>query len=130
VANRIIFGWHPSGFFVGEIPWQDWRRMDEFQRVCWHWRYKNSFLENVFKDHANYNRVRFEDLFSEKGAETLQALFSFMGIAFDPRFSTMLQKKKNFSSKKWFPPWDQWDTEKKEHLLEICGKEMKRYGYL
>ena len=104
--------------------------MSDFQKVCWHWSYKNSLLENIFKSHLNYNCVRFEDLFSENGKETLESLFSFMGISFKPEFATMLQKKKNISAKKWYPPWDQWNPLKKQRLLEICGKGMKHYGYL
>ena len=130
VANKLVFGWHPSGFFVGEIPWRDWRRMDEFQRVCWHWAFKNSLIENLFKDYANYIRVRFEELLSEKGVEMLRDVFSFVGIPYRAKFADIFQVQKNISSKKHFSSWEHWNPAKQQQLLDICGELMKRYGYL
>jgi hypothetical protein len=130
VANKLVFGWHPSGFFTGEYSWQDWRRMDEFQKVCWHWQYKNSLLEHLFQDYEKYMRVRFEELFSEKGEKTLGDLFAFTGIPLPGGFADMLHTKKNLSLKKSFPPWDQWDPAKRQLLVDICSDGMQRYGYL
>ena len=130
VANKIVFGWHPSGLFVGDIPWQTWRRMDEFQKVCWHWRFKNSLLESLFENYRNYTRVKFEDLFSEKGEVVLRSLFSFAGISYQAKFSHILQQKKNLSSKKKFPQWDQLPKEKQRQLLDICSEGIRKYCYL
>ena len=130
VANKLVLGWHPSGFFTGQIPWRIWSRMDEFQRVCWHWNYKNNLLENLFKDDEHYIHIRFEDLFSEDGENALRSIFSFVGIPYRSQFSGIFQVKKNRSSKEYFPPWQHWARARQQNLLDICGELMRRYGYL
>lgn len=130
VANKLIPGWHPSGFFTGEIPWQTWRGMDEFQRVCWHWTYKNALLERLFEGDERYIRVRFEDLFFGEGAEeVLRATLSFIGIPCRDEFTAILRKSKNVSRKSYFPRCEEWESKRRQQLLDICGEGMKRYGY-
>ena len=130
VANKIVLGWHPSGYFTGELSWREWRRMDEFQRVCWHWTYKNTLLEELFADDERYIRIRFEDLFLAQDSGTLREMLAFVGIPYQERFAAMLQKSKNVSRKAYFPAWEAWETERKRQLLDICGEKMREYGYL
>lgn len=130
VANKFVIGWHPSGVFTGEFSWREWRRMDEFQKVCWHWKYKNALLSHLFENYDKYMRVRFEDLFSCKGEKTLRAMSAFAGILPAADFRDMLQTKKNLSLKKRFPSWDHWGSQRQQGLLDICSEGMKQYGYL
>ncbi len=130
VANKLVLGWHPSGFFTREIPWRTWRRMDEFQRVCWHWSYKNALLESLFEDDERYMRIRFEDLFLAHDPEVLKATLSFIGIPYQDRFAAMLSQSKNVSRKTYFPPWKEWEGERQRQLLNLCAEQMRHYGYL
>jgi len=128
-ANKLVLGWHPSGYFTGEMSWRKWRRMDEFQRVCWHWTYKNTLLEHLFKDNMRYQRIHFEDLFFGDGPEILQQTLAFMDIPYQDRFTAIFQQEKNRSKKTYFPKWDAWEADKKQQLWDICGEKMQRYGY-
>lgn len=130
VANKMVLGWHPSGYFTSELPWRGWRQMDEFQRVCWHWTYKNTLLERLFADDERYIRIRFEDLFLAQDSGTLREILAFVGIPYQERFAAMLQKSKNVSYKTYFPSWKTWGAEQKRQLLDICGEKMREYGYL
>jgi len=130
VANKMVLGWHPSGYFTGELSWRAWRRMDEFQRVCWHWTYKNALLEELFAEDERYIRVRFEDLFLAQDSGTLRGMLAFVGIPYQERFTAMLEKSKNVSRKAYFPAWESWGPEQKRQLLGICGEKMREYGYL
>jgi hypothetical protein len=129
VANKVVLGWHPSGYFTGELSWRDWVRMDEFQRVCWHWTYKNALLETLFGDDQQSIIVRFEDLFLAQGSDTLEKMLAFVGIPDQGRFSAKLWKTKNVSRMTYLPPWDFWDSDRKQQLWGICGESMERYGY-
>ena len=129
VANKYVLGWHPSGFFTGEMSWREWQQMDEFQRVCWHWKYKNTLVENLFDRYENYIRVRFEDIFLAQTSETLKQILQFVGVPYNQRFETIVKKSKNVSSKRYFQHWDAWSAERRKQLLEICGEKMKSYGY-
>ena len=130
VANKFVLGWHPSGFFTGEIPWRTWREMNEFQRVCWHWTYKNTLVESLFEGEEHYVRIRFEDLFSTRGPKVLRDALSLVGIPYRDGFTAMLGRSRNVSRKTYFPPWEGWEPERKQQLLDFCGEKMRQYGYL
>jgi hypothetical protein len=129
VANKLVVGWHPSGYFTQEVPWRTWRRMDEFQRICWHWAYKNALLEDLFEGHKRYLRVRFEDLFLLKHDRALRRMLSFVGIPYQERFGMLCRQRTNASPSTWFPAWEAWEPQRKRQLLDICGQRMKAYGY-
>lgn len=130
VANKVVLGWHPAGYFTGELSWREWRQMDEFQRVCWQWTYKNTLLERLFAEDDRYLRVRFEDLFLTQASNTLKKMLAFVGIPYQERFEAMLEKSKNVSHKAYFPSWKVWGPEQKRELMSICGKKMRDYGYV
>ena len=130
VANKLIPGWHPSGYFTKEMPWQAWHNLDEFQRVCWHWKYKNTLLEDLFKSNQNYLRVRFEDLFLTQSTATLKDCLSFVGIPYREEYTLMIGRSENASRKIYLSKWETWKPERKQQLLDICGNKMKDYGYL
>jgi hypothetical protein len=129
VANKIVLGWHPSGFFTGTFSRQEWNRLDEFQRVCWQWTYKNTLIENLFEDDPRYLRVRFEDLLLADNTETLHKLLSFLGIEYQERFNLIVKKPKNVSKKGYFPTWEQWTPKRCAQLNELCHPLMKQLGY-
>lgn len=129
IANKFILGWHPSGFFTGEMTRKEWRQMNEFQRVCWHWTYKNSLLENLFLDNKNYVQVKFEDLFLAQDTKKIESTLSFLSIPYQQRFNAMIQNSKNASRKEYFPAWEEWNTEQKQQMQDICGDKMKEYEY-
>lgn len=130
VANKLVLGWHPSGFFTREISWRTWRGMDEFQRVCWHWAYKNAFLEQLFEGDERYLRIRFEDLFCDEGPDVLRSMLSFVGIPYRDEFADIFRQRKNRSYKIYFPRWEEWASERQQQLLDVCGDLMSRYEYL
>lgn len=130
VANKLVLGWHPSGFFTGAVPWQRWRQMDEFQRVCWQWTYKNRLLERLFDGDGRYIRIRFEDLFSGEGPTLLRTTLDSIGVPYRDEFAAMLQQSKNRSRQTYFPKWEAWTPERQQQVWNICARQMKRYGYL
>ena len=129
VANKLILGWQPSGYFTKELSWQVWQNFDEFQRVCWQWTYKNTMLETLFSDYKDYLRVRFEDLFLSQNLDTLKGVLSFAGIPYLYKHGIMINKRENTSKKTYLSKWEFWVPERKQQLFDICGDKMKEYGY-
>ena len=130
VANKCVPGWHPSGYHVGEMSWQEWGRMGEFERVCWQWSYKNRKLEHLFSGSAHYLRIRFEDLFLGGECQSVfKSMISFMGIPYHARYASICQQKKNISRQVHCPRWDEWQPERQRQLLNFCGTQMVQYGY-
>ena len=112
------------------MSWEQWRGLDEFQRVCWYWVYKNRQLEQMFGDTSYYMRIRFEDLFlGENKQAVLKDVIAFMGMPYDDRFIRVYEHKRNISRKTYFPQWPEWSPERQQQLLDICGSQMARYGY-
>jgi hypothetical protein len=129
VANKLVPCWHPSGFFTGEMSWRQWRQLDDFQRVCWHWKYKNAVIERLFDGYERYLRIRFEDLFLAQRVEILRDLLTFAGIPYEERLGAMLQTRTNESRKTHFPVWEDWSVKRRRQLVNICGERMTKYGY-
>ena len=130
IANKFVLGWQPSGFFTGQIPWQMWRAMDEFQRVCWQWVYKNQQLEHLFAGKPNYMRLRFEDLFLGENRKTaLKSLISFIGVPYQDSFTMIYRQQQNTSPKTYIASWSKWPLARQQQLLSICGLQMVRYDY-
>ena len=130
IANKGAPGWHPNGWLAGEFSFREWRALDEFQRVCWHWRFKNELLEILFSDSPRYMRLRFEDvMFGERREEVLASFLSFLDIPHESRFESVFRKQTNVSKKTYFPSYSDWTSERKKQLAELCGFLMVRYGY-
>jgi hypothetical protein len=130
IANNFVPGWHPSGAFTGEMTWRAWRQLDEFQRVCWHWSYKNRLLERLFADDPRYICIHFEDLFSSQGTHLLRETLTFVGLPYRSEYAAMLNKPKNRSQASTLAKWDEWEPRRQQQLIEICGEQMNEYGYL
>lgn len=129
IANRLVLGWHPSGYFCGRFSWREWRRLDEFQRVCWHWTFKNGLVEQLFAGDARYRRIRFENLFGERNVALLKETLAFAGIPFRPHHAALLKQEKNLSRKTYCPPWDALPAARQAQLYRLCGARMQVYGY-
>ena len=130
IANRLIVGWHPSGLWTGEIPPGQWLRMDSFQRVCWHWTYKNNLLASLFHGYPGYQQVHFEALFGSNGAGVLELVLANAGIPYQPHYANIMRQPKNQSRRDAFPTWPDWPPKRQQQLLTLCGDLMQRYGYL
>lgn len=130
VANRLITGWHPSGFWTGQVGLSEWWRMDTFQRTCWQWAYKNQLLSRLFAGNARYQQVRFEDLFGAGGAQTLQAMLENAGVPYQEKYAGILRHPKNESRKTHFAAWAELAPYRQQQLLTLCGDLMREYGYL
>ncbi len=130
VANRLVPGWHPSGFFTGEMGFGAWNKMSSMEKVCWHWVFKNSLLESMFQEYSRYKRIFFEDLFSQNGPTVLKDALEFAGVPYNSRYDNIFRKKKNTSKRQTVSLWEKWPVQKKNALLEICSDKMKDYGYL
>ncbi len=130
VANKLIVGWHPSGFWTGEIPLAQWLKMDAFQRTCWHWTYKNRLLETLFANYPAYQQVHFEALFGSEGARMLQSMLEKAGIPYQERYAGILRHPQNQSRRDYFPTWPDLPAYRQQQLLSQCGDLMRQYGYL
>ena len=78
----------------------------------------------------SYLRMRYEDVFSKDG-QGIRRIVEWVGLKWDPKLLDLMQSEKvNASTDKGFPRFDEWAPAEKQKLLDLCGAQMEKYGYL
>ncbi len=131
IAHNLTPFWNVSGYLAGEMSKSEWSKMDEFERYCWQWKYKNQkILELYSNDKENFITFRFEDLISStNNKKTLDELLTFIGLPYSPGSEEYFQVKQNVSDKRYFSNWRNWNKERCRQLQNICGHLMEQYDY-
>ncbi len=101
-----------------------WSSATELEKLCWLWQWDNSYLRRVIG-----HSVKFEDivkdfeLFKEKILEPL-------GLDLDYNEWDRIRKEPaNRSKNNTITNFDSWTEADKHTLYQICGNEMRVYGY-
>jgi hypothetical protein len=106
-------------------PYADeWPQMSRFERVCWYWRVENRYLRQYIDAF-----VRFEDvLASHEGFR--EGLLEPLGLELpEPVWAEAVDRPKNPTRDYDLPAWPDWNEERKQAFAEICGEEMRAFGY-
>lgn len=113
----------------------DWSKMNQFQRVCWHWSFINNHVYQSFKNDPNYLILRFEDLFIEKKIETINILIEFLDLKNDAASSldqiiSSLGEKRNQTESRIIKDFEAVKFENIDFYNQMISKEeLLRYGY-
>ena len=106
-------------------------RMSDAQRLSWTWKTINAEIdraETLFG--RDYLRVRYEDVFAKDG-RAMQQIVEWVGLKWEPTLLDLMQSERvNASKDKGFPKFEDWDPAEKQKLLDLCGSQMEKYGYL
>lgn len=129
ISNRVIPFWHPNGVLTDQFKLVEWINMNDFERICWYWKYKNELILKMNKDYHNFMSIRFEDLFVTDTMNQLQSILSSVGLEFENEMVKYFDIKQNVSRKGYFPKWDRWDLKKVRELNSICSVLMNLYDY-
>ena len=132
VANYLLPFWQPNGYLLGEFTFAQWLRLDRFERFCWIWDFKNRFLAQLGNAPLPYLLMRFEDLIDESARQqTLETLSEFIGapLADIARPDDLPSVPRNNTSSRAFPHWRHWTEQRCKQLHQICGEQMRIYGY-
>jgi hypothetical protein len=57
-----------------------WDKMNQFERVCWNWRFTNNYVFDHLNGQKNYLLLKFEDIFFKKIEESLRKMIDFFDI--------------------------------------------------
>lgn len=107
--------------------------MSQFEKCCWQWVKRDSFIYKVVKDDERVITVKFEDIFDKSNHE-LWNILSFLEIdmnreKFNRICEKFMNKKINKSKRYTFPYWKKWDISLREKFVNIAGQHMKNYNY-
>lgn len=130
IANYFVPFWQPSPFLTGEIPWKDYFRFTRFQRFCWIWDFKNRVIRRLETTKVPYLRLRFEDIFQSEDPEQVFAqIADFFGLPRVTGIAHRFRQPVNQAPKDSFPEWPEWSPQQCCQLDELCGRQMREFGY-
>lgn len=130
IGNYFIPFWQPNPFLVGEIPVYKSFGFTRFQKYCWVWDFKNRVMSQLEHSNTPYLCVKFEDLFESTNSETeFNKITEFLGLSKAENINQRFREPANSSKPTFFPNWEDWNPKQAKQLHELCGNQMKKYGY-
>jgi hypothetical protein len=131
LANNLIPFWNVSGYKIEEFNKKEWKKLSQFEKFCWHWKFKNTKIFELYgNDKNNYYFFKFEDIINKKTRKkSLIKLLNFIGLEYIENCENFFNKKYNISKRKILPDWQEWDTDKSIMLNNICSELMQKYNY-
>jgi len=134
--RRNYYSGHPwdSGRLCPEAHHQDyerWRKMDQFEKVCWLWNETYERIEKILQQipAKNYLVVRFEDLTTS--TDKSREIFEFLELKEFKKnvVDSILSEKSNKQTSGAFPKPEEWIFKQHQTLIKECGKNIEKYGY-
>jgi hypothetical protein len=112
-----------------------WEEFTRFQKLCWAWRTIYTTILSAVANDPNALIVRFEDVFYSPDRYThIERLLSHTSSFMDCRYPYQVKKgtfdfQKNVNIAYDFPPWDNWSSDLRKQLIDICGSLGRQLGY-
>jgi hypothetical protein len=107
-------------------------RMSDAERLSWTWKTTNAEIdraEELYGD-GGYLRTRYEDVFAKDG-RGIRRIVEWVGLKWEPTLLDLMRSEKvNASKDRGFPKFDEWHPAERQKLLDLCGPQMEKYGYL
>lgn len=131
LANFIIPFWQPNGFLLKELAWSRWFGFSRFERFCWIWKFKNSYILNEGKLCPDKFMVfRFEDFFNaDVDRNQLEKLAAFVGVESEQIKAEEFSRPANSSADSGVDHWQHWSNLECAQMDAICGPLMKTFSY-
>ncbi|HMB01014.1 MAG TPA: sulfotransferase [Spirochaetota bacterium] len=108
-----------------------WDTMSKFEKICWRWQKKDSFIYNSLRDISDAILVKFEDIFT-KPYTGLYRICRFIGLE-ENKIKVIIDRetgrKAHATSNNPFPAWQYWDEKYRKQFDTICAQHMRLYGY-
>lgn len=116
--------------FPGDPYFEEWGNMSRFEKICWWWQKKDSFIYEAVKDRKDCITVRFEDIFdSDRDYSGMRTIMDFMNLNTNIELNANVMSKVHSSHSYETPHWKNWEVHLRHKFMNIAGQHMKRYGY-
>jgi hypothetical protein len=138
---RYLLGDRPTPKMVNDKNYSTlWKKMDQFERLCWAWSYINNYAVKSLKNNPDAKLYFFEDLFiSNDKVKNLYELIKFttnfksikikIPKNIELTIKNSLGEKINEPQAHNFPKWNEWKPEQAQKLHKICGPLMQEFDY-
>jgi phage pi2 protein 07 len=128
-----------SPFLVYDTVYRkNWRKLDQFQKLCWAWHTIYEALLAKSAMDSNIQIFKFEDVFySDQRIQNFKYLIRFISNFSDKQFDfnsvvnieSILNQQIHKNVAYDFPSWPDWSNQRAQALDHICGDLMKSFGY-
>lgn len=129
IANYLVPFWQPNPFLIGELPLSRALGFSRFEKYCWVWDFKNRVMSRLQDSLVPYLRIRFEDLFSINPEPVFQQITHFFGFPPAENIREKFREPANSSRPTAFPEWRDWTSLQATQLDDLCGSQMRAFGY-
>jgi len=104
--------------------YEEWDKMNRFQKVCWLWQEDNRYLRETIGYTINFeNLISDYSYFKEK-------LLDYVGLEVSYEdWRSFVNRPKNQTAEFKLSHWSQWSEQEKDDFRRICGDEMSANGY-
>jgi hypothetical protein len=129
VATKFLPYWYIRPEQMIENPPKRWTQMSEAERLAWHWHVVNTELDRapaMFGD--DYLFMRYENLFAPDGSG-LAKLLPWIGLPENPGLLEKIRGERVNASTGKSSAWAKIDPDARRAVMEMCGEQMRRYGY-
>jgi len=114
----------------GAPEYEQWSGFTAVEKIGWLWRETNGFIDR-FTNSQTQDRVLRLGL-NQIDQGQLEALLSFTGARVSAGLVRRLLRREprpNAQTQGAFPPYQQWTSEQKTDLRNVCGELASQYGY-
>lgn len=121
--------------FPDDLYRKDWQDMSQFEKCCWQWVKKDSFIYEFVQKDPQAITIKFEDVFNkEKKYPGIYQLINFLDIEVSKNqienlCKNLMVNRVNVNKKEDFSRWPKWDNSLRKKFLNIAGSQMRRYNY-
>lgn len=119
-----------ANYFPDDPYYDEWKKMSQFEKICWLWQKKDGFILNDVENYDNAITVKFEDIFIKDGYPGILKMAKFLGFGkkkLKSEFVEMQSNKINKSKEYKIPKWEEWNQNMLKKFDEIAGEHMKNY---
>lgn len=104
---------------------ETFRKYNQFQRICFHWREANRFVMEKLADITPQRTRTYKLETLTKDPAVLRDMLEFLQLPYSDKLFAALQRPHNVNIPQDFPL----SEEQREHLMAIAGDMMHRFGY-
>ncbi len=121
--------------FPDDFYYDKWNKMSQFEKCCWQWVKRDSFIYKEVKHDGRAITVKFEDIFDKNKDYTgLWKIVNFMQLdiskeKFIEKCNKFMDNKINRNKTYIFPHWKEWSKKQRQQFINIAGKHMELYGW-
>lgn len=99
-------------------------KASRFEKLCWYWKEENRLLREKIQ-----NCVRLEDILTDYDYFKTKLLNPLELEISKDLWEERTKIKENHTIEHRFPHWKRWEKTTWKSFKNICGAEMKKYGY-